>query len=351
MINTAQDLFREAKPEDLAFHARYSLQCGNFEQALAVCELARVRGVHEQSIRLTEGRAQLESGETALALCIADSILEKAPHEPPALYLKALILRQLGEFAASRSLLERVLEYVPDFPGALSNLSYLLMPGRSYIHVLTQLHEILRPKAYLEIGVGNGATMALASTALQAVGVDPSESPLEHALPSTASVYQLTSDDFFEHEKAAEVFPAGPVDLVFIDGKHWFEYALRDFINAERWASSESTIVLHDCLPVSSLPATRDRNTEFWVGDVWKTLEVLLEYRPDLDIRVVPTAPSGLVIIRRLDPASVVLPEHLQEILTRYSGREYPYEFGDFPEHYRIIENSEDALRDALKDF
>ena len=47
------------------------------------------------------------------------------------------------------------------------------------------------------------------------------------------------------------------VDLVFIDGLHLFEFALRDFFNAEAWCSRTSTIVLHDCVPIAR--ATADR--------------------------------------------------------------------------------------------
>lgn len=340
--------FRGANASDLVLHAQLCLRFGDFEQALAICQFARSVGIDEMSILLTEATAQFASGGAAGALTTVDSVLRVAPEDISALYLKAVILMRLGDREMSRSLFLRVIQQFPNFPGALGMLSSLIMPGRPYSHVLNRLHQVLRPNTYLEIGVDSGATLALATTARQVVGVDPSDRLLDVPMPSTARVYRQTSDEFFALEKRETVFSGEPVDFVFIDGMHWFEYALRDFINAERWVSKESTIVLHDCLPASRLAATRDRKTQFWVGDVWKVLEALIEYRPDLDIRIIPTPPSGLVIVRRLNPSSAVLHEMFEEILTRYSARVYPYECGAFPAHYHIIENNDDALIQAL---
>lgn len=340
--------FRGANAGTLVLHAQHCLRSGDFEQALDICDFARSMGINETSILLTEASAQLASGKPAFALDKVDSVLRVAPEDISALFLKAVILMRLGDREMSSSLLHNVIEQFPNFPGALVMLSFLIMPGRPYIHVLAGLHQMLHPNTYLEIGVDSGATLALATTARQAVGVDPSDRSLDGPMPPAARVYRQTSDEFFAREKPETVFSGEPVDFVFIDGMHRFEYALRDFINAERWVSRESTIVLHDCLPVSRLAATRDRKTQFWTGDVWKTLEALIEYRPDLDIRTVPTPPSGLVIVQRLNPSSTVLQERFEEILVQYGDRELPYEPGAFPAHYHVVENNESGLTEAL---
>jgi hypothetical protein len=105
---------------------------------------------------------------------------------------------------------------------------------------------------------------------------------------------------------------------------------------------------MHDCLPVARSAAARERVSTFWVGDVWKALECLLDYRSDLSIHVVPTAPSGLVVVRRLDPASTRLHEKADEIVERYRGSPYPHEPGAWPERYNVVENSEAGLARAL---
>jgi hypothetical protein len=129
---------------------------------------------------------------------------------------------------------------------------------------------------------------------------------------------------------------------------HWFEFAVRDFAHVEGWASKSSEVVLHDSLPVSRVAAQRDRVSTFWVGDVWKALECLLDRRPDLTVHVVPTAPSGLVVVRRLDPSSQVLFEEASAIDARYRNSEYPHEPGAWPERYGMVQNTEAGLSRAL---
>jgi hypothetical protein len=347
-MTTIERQFLGAKAGDVVLHAHYCLRAGDFDQALTICRFARSAGIDETSILLMEASAQFASGESDCALDSVDSLLRAVPDNVSALFLKAIILMRLGDLGTSCSLVHRVIEQFPDFPGALYTLSSLLMPGRPYRDVLAWLHQVLRPNTYLEIGIGRGATLGLATTARRIVGLDPIDHSIDYPVPSKARVYHMTSDEFFAGERPENVFSGEPVDLIFIDGMHWFEYALRDFINVERWASKGSTIVIHDCLPVSRFAATRDRQTRFWVGDVWKALEAIIEYRPDLDIGVVPTPPSGLVIIRQLNPSSVVLQERFEEIIARYSSLEYPYDFGVFPAHYRLIQNDENSLTKAF---
>jgi hypothetical protein len=215
--------------------------------------------------------------------------------------------------------------------------------------VLARIHRVLRPDTYLEIGVETGATLALATTATRAAGVDPAECPSPQLLPPSAKLYRMESDAFFAVESKESVFGGRGADLTFIDGMHWFEYALRDFVNAERWAANDGTILLHDCLPVTRVAARRERASVFWVGDVWKVLEVLLDHRPDLRIAVVPTPPSGLVVVRGLDPRSSVLGSLMDTIVRDYRDREYLHVPGEWPERYCVVQNDEAGLARALR--
>lgn len=339
---------RGATPADVVLLVQQCLRVYHFEEALAICDAARALGVDDPALDVSEAAVRFAGGDAPRALEILEDVLRSSPGHLIALFQKALIVARRGDLAESRRILEAVIGAFPDFPGAHGALASILLPGPPYREVLSRIHRMVRPDMYLEIGVERGLTLALATTASVAAGVDPAELPVDKPLPKGARLYRMKSDEFFERETPNSVFGGRPVDLAFIDGMHWFEYAVRDFSHVERWASKDSVIVLHDCLPVTTVAARRDRASTFWVGDVWKALECLLDRRPDLLIHVVPTAPSGLVVVRRLDPSSRVLIDEAADIDRRYRDAAYPHEPGAWPEKYRVVENSEAGLARAL---
>jgi hypothetical protein len=95
-----------------------------------------------------------------------------------------------------------------------------------------------------------------------------------------------------------------PIDLAFIDGMHLFEFALRDFINVERYCEPSSVVVFDDMLPRDVDEAARERHTQAWTGDVFKLRDVLVALRPDLRLTVVDTEPTGLLIVSNLSPTN-----------------------------------------------
>ena len=105
------------------------------------------------------------------------------------------------------------------------------------------------------------------------------------------------------------------VDLAFIDGMHLVEFALRDFMNIERFTLPTSVIVFDDVLPRSIVEAARDRTTKFWAGDVFKMQAILSTYRPDLVAIPVNTAPTGLLVVLRPDARNDELREHYDAIV------------------------------------
>ncbi|MBW8825164.1 MAG: class I SAM-dependent methyltransferase [Acidobacteria bacterium] len=180
-----------------------------------------------------------------------------------------------------------------------------------YYAVLDGFHERLRPAVYLEIGVHEGHSLALARPGTRAIGVDPAL-PGSLTQPVAAELVGATSDEFFaNHEPVA-------VDLAFIDGLHLFEQALLDFLNVERWAAPGATVLVHDCVPIDAVTSSRERTTVVWSGDVWKLLPCLRDHRPDLDIEVIDVAPTGLAVITNLDPASTVLADRYHDLLATY---------------------------------
>src|ERR1700720_3294868 len=155
--------------------------------------------------------------------------------------------------------------------------------GADYYDLLKRLHFLLEPRTYVEIGIRKGDSLALAKTTKFSVGIDPTPE-IEAALPQGAKVFQMTSDDFFAAHNLPHELAGNPVDLAFIDGMHLFEFALRDFINLEKYCSPAATILVHDCYPIDAVSAARRRTTTVWSGDVWKLFHSLKKYRPDLEL-------------------------------------------------------------------
>jgi hypothetical protein len=62
-----------------------------------------------------------------------------------------------------------------------------------------------------------------------------------------------------------------------------------------------------------------------WSGDVWKLVVILKKYRPDLSIHVVGAPPTGVCIVRKLDPASRVLAENHERLTAEFMALDYSY--------------------------
>jgi hypothetical protein len=158
-----------------------------------------------------------------------------------------------------------------------------------------------RARVYLEVGVRDGATLTRIDC--DSIGVDPffqlSMNPM--ARKRRLQLFQETSDEFFRDRDVQQV-AGGPIDVIFLDGLHQFEFLLRDFINSERVADRSGVIMLDDCLPVNVEMTERvhrsaervDRvHADWWTGDVWKLLPILRRYRPDLHVTAVDTSLQG----------------------------------------------------------
>ena len=169
----------------------------------------------------------------------------------------------------------------------------------SYLELLSELHRVLQPRSYLEVGVRHGKSLELASC--PAVGVDPVPE-LKVELGPAARVYPMTSDDFFAAGDGLDHLPGRTIDLAFIDGMHLVEYAYRDVVNVERHCGPGSVIVMDDMLPRTELEAARNRQTRAWTGDVWKVTAVLEQRRPDLVLIPVAVRPTGFLVVLCPDP-------------------------------------------------
>jgi hypothetical protein len=129
---------------------------------------------------------------------------------------------------------------------------------------------------------------------------------------------------------------------------HRFEFALRDFANLERNASTDSTILVHDCNPPTIATTARDQTPGIWAGDVWKLIVCLRAERPDLDVSVVDVAPTGLGIIRNLDPSSTTLLDRFDEIVATYLACEFSLIEQDRTAQLGLVPDDWDQIRPLL---
>lgn len=271
-----------------------------------------------------------------------------APDTPLLLTLHARVLTCLGDLPGALAAYER----------ASSNREALFalkaeqeMPGNDYYFWLQRFHELLQPATYVEIGLGHGRSLSLAGAKTIAIGIDPFQGiweRLNYVNPHIpATLFPLTSDDFFSQHDLRKVIGMETFDLAFIDGLHLFEQALKDFINLERYARKDSVILIHDCLPIAPIVAERERCTGFWTGDVWRLIPCLKTFRPDLKIMTIPTKPSGLGVVTNLDSTSTVLSDHYDDIVRYYLSLGCPESF----EQQRIICNAGAANENLVNGF
>jgi hypothetical protein len=184
----------------------------------------------------------------------------------------------------------------------------------AYLSRLADMHGRRRPRGYLEIGVCSGRSLALAGADTQAFGIDP-EPQLTETLATATHVVRNTSNGAFGARDFVRDLTGHPLDLVFIDGLHLFEAALRDFVNAARYCAPGARIVFHDTLPHDAQMALRNRETQAWTGDVWKIVLALKKLCPYLEIATLDTPPTGLTIVGNIDPHDPALTAGLDAIV------------------------------------
>jgi hypothetical protein len=168
---------------------------------------------------------------------------------------------------------------------------------------LAELHLMLQPQMYLEIGVQFGYSLSLATC--PAIGIDPY--PRVTASGQQA-IYAMTSDDFF----AQIGLTLPPIDLAFIDGMHLFEYALRDFMNVQRFMTGNGVVVFDDVLPYNAAIAGREPLPGDWTGDVWKIYPILQRY--DLDATLIDVSPTGVLVVSNFNNVKI----NYHEMLAAY---------------------------------
>jgi SAM-dependent methyltransferase len=189
---------------------------------------------------------------------------------------------------------------------------------RDYLEVLKQIHSIRSPKGYLEVGIRDGNSLKLSSS--HSVAIDPNACNL--LLPEDIKIFELTSNQFFRERNIFDYLET--CDLAFIDGLHLFENVYQDFMNIEAIAEPNAMVIIDDIFPNTQLQGARERQTEYWMGDVWKFWLRLQALRPDLVFVELNTKPSGLGIVLNLDRDSSVLAENFNNEVRSALGDSSP---------------------------
>lgn len=185
--------------------------------------------------------------------------------------------------------------------------------------LLRSLHDLLQPRTYLEIGVSDGRSLALSRTTT--IGVDPFFQ-VTSEVDCHLQLVRATSDEFFARTTPLAHFRQPVADLVFIDGMHLAEYALRDLINVERHTRATSVIVIDDMLPRNATQAGRKREGKAkegrWAGDVYKLIPTIETLRPDLVCLQLDTTPTGVVVLLLPDPSATALRDAYDDLVEQF---------------------------------
>lgn len=299
---------------------------GNFVAVLPCAANTAARGLHALAAELQQAGCldeadgvlariiQSEPGNLEVLQAYAELAMQREDYVAAISRWQALAAMQ-GE-QTPRELydqLGRAYAGIKGYPQGEQQAEESLRGDEDKHRLLGRIHARLAPRHYLEIGVQSGKSLALANC--PAIGIDPMPQ-LKFALPATAQIFECGSDEFFT--RYAQQALQSPPDLVFIDGMHLFEFALRDFINVEKHAHPGTLVVIDDILPGHPAQVERNRRTRAWTGDVWKLHAVLQAERPDLQLLCLDAHPTGLLLIAGLDPANTHLQQHYSRIVADF---------------------------------
>jgi tetratricopeptide (TPR) repeat protein len=293
------------------------------------------------------GMANRSAGRLQEAFADFRRAAELAPDDTNCLYSLAEAAYLAGRPALALEYCGQLRRMAPQLDATDMLQAQITFPGEHYFQVLKRILEAARPRTYLEIGVAQGDSLRLVKAPTLAIGVDP-EPQISAPLAANQRVFAETSDAFFaSHDVRAELGGL-PIDLAFIDGMHHFEFALRDFANVERLATPQSTILIHDVYPLDRVTAERERRRNFWSGDIWRLIVLLKKVRPDLSVHTIATAPTGLALVRNLDPGSRLLFERHDALCREFLALDYSWLEGDMAGKLNLFPNDWVKIRALL---
>jgi hypothetical protein len=331
-----------AQPKDPVIAALVELA----QQEFALGEYAATATI----ARLARSRAPDESEpQRLLSLTAAARVLDEN-YLPSAAFFSAVgdAHHLLGQDALAISNYRSALNLDGNFVRAHRGLATVRMPGDYYYTWLDRFYTLLAPETVIEIGIAEGRSLARVRPPTIAIGVDPNPT-VTYPLSAETHIFPETSDAFFGSRGPEALLSGRRLGVCFIDGLHLYEQALRDFIHLERYCGPSSVILIHDTFPLDEPTQSRERDTQFHTGDVWKTVLCLKHYRPELDIFTIATPWTGLTVVTGLDPASRLLEKKYEEAVGRFI--ETPYsEFKNDPKvALNVVPNQWHIVEERLK--
>jgi hypothetical protein len=77
-------------------------------------------------------------------------------------------------------------------------------------------------------------------------------------------------------------------------------------------------------------------------------LPCLSVYRPDLDLAIIPTAQSGLLVVTECDSSSSILEKNLKNIINKIDRLDFN-DFQHVEKEMKIIKNNPQAIKQHLQ--
>jgi len=350
LINVLKDLFGRRRAPVEREVLRIALDLNNesrHEEAIKILTTLIENKPNCVEALILRGAARRAAGQAKEGLPDLMRAAALAPDNAPCLYEIALAYHVLGDNRPALKYCELARQVSPAFTEPRWLQAQIVLGGENYFEVLKRVHAQLKPRTYVEVGVFQGDSLRLATPPTQAIGIDP-DPKLVFPLAANHRVFTETSDAFFSARDLRVVMGDLPVDLAFIDGMHHFEFALRDFANLERYCTRESTILIHDCYPLDRETARRDGSPPFWSGDIWRLTVLLKKYRPDLAVHTIGAPPTGLGLVRNLDPQSLLLVENHDQLCQEFLALDYEYLDHGKAEKLNLVANDWEQIRVLL---
>lgn len=293
------------------------------------------------------GAAKREAGRANEGLGDLTRAAALTPDNASCLFEIAVTYYALGDARLALEYCGRAQQLAPTLAEPRWLKSQITLGSEYYIEVLKRIHAELKPRTYVELGVFRGESLTLALPSTQAIGIDPKPN-LVRPLAANQRIFSQTSDAFFAGHDLRVELGGLPLDLAFIDGMHHFEVALRDFANLESYCTRGSAILIHDCYPLDRETARRDGSPPFWSGDIWRLIVLLRKYRTDLKVYTIGAQPTGLGLVRNLDPESRLLIENHDQLVQEFLALDYAYLDDDKAGKLNLVPNDWEKVRVLL---